>query len=144
VSAAAPPTSLVGRTPELELLGGLLDRVRDGGGAVVVRGEAGIGKSALLVEAGRRGSGRGMRVLRAAGVQSEAHLPFSGLHQLLRPILAEVEDLPAPQRAALLAAFGMSEEAAPDLFSSTTWAPSACASRASSARATRSSSGRCR
>ena len=57
-----------------------------------------------------------MRVLRASGVQSEAHLPFSGLHQLLRPILDGADDLPAPQRAALLAAFGMSEEAAPDRF----------------------------
>ena len=57
-----------------------------------------------------------MQVLRASGVQSEAHLPFAGLHQLLRPILGGAAELPAPQRAALLAAFGMSDAAAPDRF----------------------------
>ena len=57
-----------------------------------------------------------MRVLTTEGVQSEAHLPFAGLHQLLRPILAGVEALPPPQRDAIRSAFGMSIAAAPELF----------------------------
>jgi DNA-binding CsgD family transcriptional regulator len=57
-----------------------------------------------------------MLVLATAGVHSETHLPFAGLHRLLRPLLADLEGLPPPQRAALTAAFGMSEEAAPDIF----------------------------
>jgi DNA-binding CsgD family transcriptional regulator len=107
---------LVGRQPELDAIDALLAGVDDSGAALLVRGEPGIGKSVLLTEAGRRGELSGMRVLRASGVQSEAHLPFSGLHQLLRPLLGGVDDLPSPQRAALEAAFGMSEGSAPDLF----------------------------
>jgi DNA-binding CsgD family transcriptional regulator len=107
---------LLGRDRELALLAELVERVPDRGGALVVCGEPGIGKSSLLGEAGAHAQARGMRVLRASGVQSEANLPFSGLHQLLRPILGGADDLPAPQRAALLAAFGMSEESAPDRF----------------------------
>lgn len=55
-------------------------------------------------------------MLSAAGVQSEARLPFAGLHQLLRPALGGADGLPVRQRAALLTAFGMTEAAAPDLF----------------------------
>jgi DNA-binding CsgD family transcriptional regulator len=109
-----PP--LVGRERELGVLDGLVDAVGDGGGALVVWGEPGIGKSALLAMASRRATDRGMQVLTATGVQSEAHLPFAGLHQLLRPIIAGAEGLPVRQRVALLAAFGMTEVAAPDRF----------------------------
>ncbi len=105
-----------GRDRELAALFALVEGLPGRGGALVVSGEPGIGKSSLLAEAASRAGARGTRVLRASGVQSEAHLPFSGLHQLLRPILHGADDLPAPQRAALLAAFGMSEEAAPDRF----------------------------
>src|SRR5258708_39638712 len=64
-----------------------------------------------------RARARGLRALTIAGTQSETHLPFAGLHQLLRPILSEVADLPDPQRDALLAAFGMrAGPAPPDLF----------------------------
>lgn len=73
-------------------------------------------KSALLREASDRASSRGMQVLRTTGVESEAHLPFAGLHQLLRPCLAEIGTLPTPQRSAISAAFGMTDEAAPDIF----------------------------
>ena len=111
-----PDDRILGRDRELAALSELVAALPDRGGALVVCGEPGIGKSALLTEAAARAGARGMRVLRASGVQSEAHLPFSGLHQLLRPILDGADDLPAPQRAALLAAFGMSEEAAPDRF----------------------------
>jgi AAA ATPase domain len=107
---------LVGRERELGVVAGLVDRVGERGGALVVCGEAGIGKSALLAAANRRATDRGLLVLTATGVQSEAHLPFAGLHQLLRPVLAGAEGLPARQRVALLAAFGMTGAAAPDRF----------------------------
>ena len=85
---------LYGRERELGVVEELFEHVHDQGGALVLRGEAGIGKSALLAEAGRRAAGREMRVLTAEGVQSEAHLSFAGLHQLLRPLLAGVDALP--------------------------------------------------
>jgi DNA-binding CsgD family transcriptional regulator len=109
-------TSLVGREYELRRLGGLIEGVLDRGGAMVVRGEVGIGKSALLAETGRIATARGMRILATAGVEPEAQLAFAGLHRLLRPLLAQVNGLPDPQRDAALVAFGMATGAAPDLF----------------------------
>src|SRR5205814_8665218 len=85
------------------------DGVCDGGGAVVVRGEAGIGKSALLSEAGRLAAAQGLRVLTTTGGQSEAEIAFAGLYQLLRPVLDQVDRLPQPQRGAVLAAFGRTD-----------------------------------
>lgn len=107
-----------GRDRELDLVAGLFEYLRHGaGGVLVVRGVAGIGKSSLLaVAAISRAADHGTRVLSAVGVQSELRLPFSGLHQLLRPVLQWAEGLPARQRAALLAAFGMSDEIVPGLF----------------------------
>ena len=108
---------LFGREREIHLLDDLIDHVNERGAALVVHGEAGVGKSALLASASARAQAHGMICLTTIGVQSEAHLPFAGLHQLLRPILAEVGELPDPQRDALLAAFGMiTATAAPDLF----------------------------
>ncbi|MEA2227605.1 MAG: hypothetical protein QOF04_1235, partial [Solirubrobacteraceae bacterium] len=107
---------LVGREPETRVLDALVDGVHEHGGSLMLRGEPGIGKSALLTAAGGRAADRGMRVLRTAGVQSETRLPFAGLHQLLRPILGEAGDLPEAQRDALHAAFGLSDAAAPELF----------------------------
>ena len=101
-----------GRERELERVRALLDS----GGALLVRGSAGIGKSALLDEAAAIAGDRGMVVLRTGAVQSEARLPFAGLHALLRPVLPYVAALPGPQRSALLSAFGMSDDAAPDPF----------------------------
>jgi hypothetical protein len=109
-------TSLLGRESEVRLLGGLLDRVTDQGGALVVSGGPGIGKSALLGEAARRARDRGMLVLKVTGVQSEAVLPFAGLHSLLQPLLGRVDALGAPQRDAVLAAFGMTDAVVPDPF----------------------------
>ncbi len=111
----AIPT-LLGRESEVRLLGGLLDRVTDQGGALVVSGGPGIGKSALLGEAARGARERGMLVLKVTGVQSEAVLPFAGLHSLLQPLLGRVDALGAPQRDAVLAAFGMTDAAVPDPF----------------------------
>jgi DNA-binding CsgD family transcriptional regulator len=107
---------LYGRTRELDAISQLVARTPDRGGAVVVRGEAGIGKSSLVAEAGRRATALGMRTLDVQGVQSESHLPFAGLHQLLQPLLTQLEVLAPPQRAALEAAFGLVDSAAPDRF----------------------------
>jgi hypothetical protein len=108
--------SLFGRESEMETVVGLIDGVRDCGGALVVSGEPGIGKSALLAVAVARAEDLGMRVLRATGVQSEAQLAFSGLHQLVKPLLPGIDRLPTPQRDAIGAALGMTDGAAPDLF----------------------------
>jgi DNA-binding CsgD family transcriptional regulator/tetratricopeptide (TPR) repeat protein len=109
-------TSLLGRESEVRLLGELLDRVTDQGGALVLSGGPGIGKSALLGDAARRARDRGMLVLKVTGVQSEAVLPFAGLHSLLRPLLGRVDALGAPQRDAVLAAFGMTDAVVADPF----------------------------
>jgi DNA-binding CsgD family transcriptional regulator len=108
---AAP---LLGRGQEQALLTSLLDDVDAGGRALVLRGEPGIGKSRLLSEAADAARCRGMTVLTATGVQSEAHLPFAGLHQLLRPVRGRAAALPSVQRAALDAAFGLTREVAPE------------------------------
>jgi predicted ATPase len=82
--------------------------------ALVVRGEAGAGKTALLDYLAGRPSG--CRVARAAGVQSEMELAFAGLHQLCVPILDHLDRLPGPQRDALRIAFGIGAGPAPDRF----------------------------
>src|SRR5262245_9049563 len=108
---------LVGRASELALLDAHLARAKERGGALVIRGEAGVGKSALLDAARRHAAERGLATLATSGVQSEAHLAFAGLHQLLRPALGgAIDKLPAPQRRALKAAFGLIDAPAPDFF----------------------------
>jgi DNA-binding CsgD family transcriptional regulator len=93
----------------------LVDGVRAGDGrALVVRGEPGVGKTVLLDYLASRASG--CRVVRAVGVQSEMELAFAGLHQLCAPMLDHAESLPAPQRAALRTAFGLSAGPVPDRF----------------------------
>ena len=94
----------------------LLDDVTARGQALVVHGEPGIGKSRLLSETERTARERGMAVLSTTGVQSEAHLPFAGLHQLLRPVRGRAGELREVQRAALDAAFGLTHEEAPEHF----------------------------
>lgn len=113
-SADKPP--IFGRERELAQLEGLVDGGPEGGAALLVRGAAGIGKSTLLAAAARHAEARGMRVLHATGVQSEAQLPFAGLHQLVLPVLNHADRLPPPQHTALFAAFGMTEVASPDRF----------------------------
>jgi DNA-binding CsgD family transcriptional regulator len=106
---------LLGRATEREALDGLLENVRGGQSAVlVIRGEAGVGKTALLHHCARQASG--FRVARVAGVQSEMELPFAGLHQLCAPMLGGLRALPEPQQAALGVALGLSSGAAPDRF----------------------------
>ena len=113
---AATNDVVLGRDAEIAVLDELLERLPERGGAVVVLGEAGIGKSALLEVARRGAVGRGFSVLSVSGVESEAHLSFSGLHQLLRPALGALDQLPVRQREAVETAFGMSDSAAPDAF----------------------------
>src|SRR4051794_17933745 len=104
-----------GRTSEREKLDGLLEDVRRGrSGVLVIRAEAGAGKTALLRYA--CGQAAGFRVGQVAGVESEMELPFAGLHQLCGPMLAHLDALPDPQQAALRTAFGLSSDDAPDRF----------------------------
>lgn len=106
---------LVGRRAECVVLDHLIGAVRSGESrALVVCGEAGVGKTALLDYVAVQA--RGCRVLRGGGVQSEMELPFAGLHQLCAPLLADVDRLPQPQSEALRTAFGIGVGSAPDRF----------------------------
>jgi len=99
----------------MSVLADLVAAVRAGESRVlVVRGEAGVGKTALLDYLA--GEAQGCRVMHAAGVQSEMEFAFAGLHQLLAPMLDRVERLPGPQRDALGTVFGISAGPAPDRF----------------------------
>ena len=112
----AQVTRLFGREREERLIYDLLDNVHARGSALVLRGEAGVGKSSLLDASVGYAQRRGFRILRSAGIQSEANLPFAGLHQLLRPVFSGIDVLAEPQRQALLSAFGMSQGTSPDVF----------------------------
>ena len=107
---------LFGRDAEIETLRSLLDAIERGGGALVLRGEPGIGKSRLLAEATALARERGIGALGTTGVQCEAHVAFSGLHQLLRPVRGHAARLLPAHRAVLDAAFGLGDEAAPEHF----------------------------
>ncbi len=108
-------TELTGRRSECDVLDRLVDAVRAGESrALVVAGEPGVGKTALLDYVAGRASG--FRVARAVGVQSEMELAFAGLQQLCAPMLDRLERLPAPQRDALRTAFGVSAGPPPDRF----------------------------
>src|SRR4051812_16932008 len=105
----------LGRTRECQRLDGMLARARDGTSAVlVIRGEPGIGKTALLRYAARQASG--LRIARVDGVQAEMELPFAAIHQLCAPMLGGLEVLPEPQQNSLRVALGMSSGDAPDRF----------------------------
>ncbi|MGW4499852.1 LuxR C-terminal-related transcriptional regulator [Micromonospora sp. NPDC004336] len=106
---------LYGRTAEIGELDEVITRARDGcGGAVVLRGEAGVGKTALLDAAAARGGA--MRVLRATGVEAESDLAFAALHQLLWPVTGSLDALPEPQRDAVRATLGLAAGAAGDRY----------------------------
>src|SRR3954451_10785200 len=97
---------LIGRQAERAQVDALLGRARAGhGGSLIVRGEPGIGKTSLLAYAGERA--HGTRVLRARGVEAEAELPFSGLHELGRSLLHLLEEIPELQADALRGALGL-------------------------------------
>ncbi len=107
---------LIGRRPELEMFDALCGRLRSGGSALVVEGDPGVGKTALVGEFEWRAGERGMRVLRTAGTPDESAQPFSGLHLLLRPFRDQIRALPRPQREALDVAFGVHDGTPPTTF----------------------------
>jgi DNA-binding CsgD family transcriptional regulator len=111
----AGSTILRGRASECAALDRLIDSLRGGeSGVRVLRGEAGVGKSALLEYASAKAAG--VRVARATGVESEMEFAFAALHQLCAPFLDRLDLLPPPQRDAVETAFGMSSGVPPDLF----------------------------
>ncbi len=106
---------LYGRNAECSRIGELLAGARQSrSGVLVLVGEAGVGKSALLEHARERASG--MLVLSAGGIESEAQLPFAAVHQLVRPILPHLEKLPEPQARALRSALGLEAGGGDDRF----------------------------
>src|SRR5262245_11265012 len=103
------------RVGERETLQNLLNEARNGRSAVLVlRGEAGVGKSALLRAVAEKASG--FQVAQIAGVESEMELPFAGLHQLCAPMLSRLDGLPPPQARALQVALGLASGDPPDRF----------------------------
>jgi DNA-binding CsgD family transcriptional regulator len=106
---------LYGRGEQRDRIGALLDGARRSrSGVLLLQGEPGIGKTALLQDARARAGD--MHVLTARGVESESHLPFAGLHQLLHPALRLLDTLPGPQAAALKGALGLAERPGEDRF----------------------------
>ena len=114
--AASRVAELLGRDDELTQLYELIDGIGRRGGALVVRGEAGIGKSALLDAAAARARERDVTVASVTGTPSEARFAFAALHQLLLPFLEARDRLPRPQRRALETAIGLANGEAPDPF----------------------------
>src|SRR5258708_7543912 len=107
---------LVGRDAEMALLDKVLVEAAEHGGSVLVTGAAGIGKTSLLDAAAAEAGGRGYKVLRVTGLESEADLPYAGLHQLLQAVLPSAGALPGPQKNALLTALGMRAAPPPEVF----------------------------
>ncbi|HEX3792108.1 MAG TPA: AAA family ATPase [Pseudonocardiaceae bacterium] len=106
---------LIGRRVECAALDQLISAVRSGASqALVVHGEPGVGKTALLDYTAVHAPN--VRIMRAGGVQAEMELPFAGLHQLCVPLLDRLDRLPRPQSEALRTAFGVSSGPAPDRF----------------------------
>jgi len=114
VTVDSGPSDLIGRDEEMSAILAMLRGA--GGSGLLLVGEAGMGKSALLHAASGVAAGDGRTVLRATGVQSEARVPFAGLHQLLYPLTGRFGLLPPPQRKALLAAFGCADGPALQVF----------------------------
>ena len=115
MTAGAAPR-LIGRDREIQALTDLLGKGTQAGQALVVIGDPGIGKSALLGAAQDTARAVGFRVLSAVGVESEAQLPFAGLHQILRPVLRSASELAPVYATALRSAFGLAQGPTPELF----------------------------
>jgi DNA-binding CsgD family transcriptional regulator len=113
--AVSLASGFLDRASEREVLDRLLAHVREGQSAVlVIRGEAGIGKTALLRYAARHASG--FRVAQVTGAEAEMELPFAGIHQLCAPLLDQLDALPQPQQDALNVALGLASGHVPDRF----------------------------
>lgn len=116
-AARSASQTLQGREQDIALIDHLIERIDQGGSTLVISGEPGIGKSALLEVAKHRGREHDVSVLSMTGVLAEVHLPFAALEQALRPLMKQAEGLVPRQRSALLAAFGMHDDMdAPDIF----------------------------
>src|ERR1700755_3653090 len=114
-TVATDRAALLGRQTECAALEELLSEAYAGRSrALVLRGEPGIGKTALLDHVA--GQLDGWRVAAAVGVESELELAYSGLHQICAPLLGELERLPEPQHDALATVFGLSAGPVPDRF----------------------------
>ncbi len=100
---------LIGRGAQVRRLTAMLEAVPTAGSALVLRGEAGIGKSAILDATHETATGLGLRVLHTAGVPCESDMPLAGLHRLLRPLATDVESLGERHQSLLLHAFGIGE-----------------------------------
>jgi DNA-binding CsgD family transcriptional regulator len=107
---------LLGRKYEQRVIRDLVAGVPDTGGAMVVIGDPGIGKSTLAGLARQFAAEQGMMILAATGVPAESRLPYAGLHQLLGPLRDRVDALPGPRRGAIFSAFGKDTDHAPDRF----------------------------
>jgi DNA-binding CsgD family transcriptional regulator len=107
-------TPLIGREPELDLIVSFIGRAARDGGALLLLGEPGVGKSALLEAGAQAASAAGARILCAAGVEFEADIPFSGLHQILLPLHDELARLRPVHRDALNVALGFGEGPEPE------------------------------
>ncbi|WP_405534769.1 LuxR C-terminal-related transcriptional regulator [Streptomyces sp. NBC_00075] len=105
---------LIGRERDLELVRGFVVGAMHSGGALLLSGEAGVGKTVLLDAAATQAHDLGSRVVRAAGVEFESTVSFAGLHQVLRPLLAGLERLTDPYRGALSVALGLADGAPSD------------------------------
>ena len=108
-------SKLIGREIEMAQLDTALARAPERGGSLLVTGAAGIGKISLLEAVGDGARKSGYRLLAVTGSESEADLPYAGLHQLLQPVLASAGRLPAPQKTALLTALGMRAGEPPEM-----------------------------
>jgi DNA-binding CsgD family transcriptional regulator len=113
-SGATAARELVGRDRELGLMEAFIARIAVGGGALLLFGEPGVGKTVLLDAAAMTAAAAGLGVVRAAGVEFEADLPFSGLHQLLLPLHEEFSQLNSAHRDALSVVLGLGEGSTPD------------------------------
>ncbi|MFK0112664.1 ATP-binding protein [Streptomyces sp. NPDC091217] len=100
---------LIGREYDLELIRGFVDEARGSGSALLLSGDAGVGKTVLLDAAAAHARGTGMRVVRAAGVEFESTIGFAGLHQVLHPLLGGLDRLADPYRGALTVALGLEQ-----------------------------------
>jgi len=103
-----PTDRLVGREAEMERLRAFADAARADGGAILVTGEPGVGKTELL-DAASQSAAAGTRIVRAAGIQFEAGMSYSGLNQVLLPLLDALAELPPIHRDALNVALGFGD-----------------------------------
>ncbi len=108
--------ALIGRDPELTALADVIGEIGTTGRALLLRGDPGVGKTTIVRAAVTMALDAGLMVLETSGIESESSLPYAGLHYLLRPLLADVDDLPAVQRRAVLSAFGLADGPAPEMF----------------------------